>query len=265
MSSTQKPLVSRTPDLLYSAMLNIQLASDLHLELHRDGGASFIQSMDPEGVDVLILAGDITSLRFFTQTQELLKSIAAKYPKVLYVPGNHELWRQTPAEALRVLYAASEGISNLSILNNQVISIDGRRFLGGTMWFPQWSPLYDYAATQMNDFTQIVDFYPWVVQENAKFKSFLQNNLKEGDIVVTHYLPSKRSVSPRYQGSPTNSFFMCEMDQIILDRSPALWVHGHTHDSCDYQFSKTRIVCNPFGYPKDLNHGYVEKKLIRVE
>jgi Icc-related predicted phosphoesterase len=246
-------------------MLTLQVASDLHLELHQDGGTAFINSMDPSGVDVLLLAGDIASARFLSQLRPCLQLLAAKYPAVLYVPGNHELWRLKPEEAMQVLSAASKGISNLHILNNQVLSIGGRRFIGGPMWFPQWSPLYDYAATQMPDFKQIVDFHPWVVRENAKFKTLLEKNLKAGDVVLTHYLPSQKSISPRFKGSPTNAFFVSEMDQLILDRKPALWVHGHTHDSLDYQLSGTRIVCNPFGYPKELNPGYKEKLLIPVE
>jgi hypothetical protein len=30
-------------------------------------------------------------------------------------------------------------------------------------------------------------------------------------------------------------------------RAPALWIHGHTHDSFDYLVGPTRIVCNPKG------------------
>jgi calcineurin-like phosphoesterase family protein len=30
-----------------------------------------------------------------------------------------------------------------------------------------------------------------------------------------------------------------------------LWIHGHTHDSFDYQVHGTRVVCNPRGYVRD--------------
>ena len=54
---------------------------------------------------------------------------------------------------------------------------------------------------------------------------------------------------PRYQGSPLNCFFACpEAEAILLEKAPRLWVHGHTHDSLDYQLGKTRVLCNPFGY-----------------
>jgi len=34
----------------------------------------------------------------------------------------------------------------------------------------------------------------------------------------------------------------------------ALWVHGHMHDSFDYEIYDTRVACNPRGYaPKTIN------------
>ena len=39
--------------------MRLQLLSDLHFEFHRDGGRSFVDSLDPGGIDVLVLAGDI--------------------------------------------------------------------------------------------------------------------------------------------------------------------------------------------------------------
>ena len=32
---------------------------------------------------------------------------------------------------------------------------------------------------------------------------------------------------------------------------PALWVHGHMHESYDYEVYGTRVVCNPRGYAPD--------------
>lgn len=246
-------------------MPTIQVISDLHLEQYRDGGAEFVNSMDPAGVDILALAGDVISARFPTHVRKVFEAIAAKYPQVLYVPGNHELWGGTPKAAMTGLANALAPIKNVTMLNNQLVTLDGRRFLGGPMWFPQWSVMSDYAATQMSDFTEIEGFREWVVKENAKFKTFIQENLQEGDVVLTHYLPSTKSLSPRWQGSATNPFFVCEMDSLIHEKKPALWIHGHTHDSAQYQLASTRVVCNPFGYPTQLNQGYTDKLLVTVD
>jgi Icc-related predicted phosphoesterase len=35
---------------------------------------------------------------------------------------------------------------------------------------------------------------------------------------------------------------------IRLEHQPRLWIHGHTHESFDYEIGKTRVVCNPRGY-----------------
>jgi len=42
--------------------MRLQLLSDLHFEFHRDGGRSFVESLDPSGVDVLVLPA-ISTLR----------------------------------------------------------------------------------------------------------------------------------------------------------------------------------------------------------
>jgi hypothetical protein len=41
-----------------------------------------------------------------------------------------------------------------------------------------------------------------------------------------------------------------KIDKNVPQRPPGpdLWVHGHTHNSFDYMFGKTRVVVNPYGY-----------------
>ena len=41
---------------------------------------------------------------------------------------------------------------------------------------------------------------------------------------------------------------MIELSGEIIDHSPDLWVHGHTHNSLDYALGRTRVVVNPCGY-----------------
>jgi Icc-related predicted phosphoesterase len=69
--------------------------------------------------------------------------------------------------------------------------------------------------------------------------------------VVTHHLPHPRSIDPYFAGSPLNRFFLHDVSNTVECGEAALWVHGHTHASCDYRVGKTRVVCNPFGYATD--------------
>jgi Icc-related predicted phosphoesterase len=78
---------------------------------------------------------------------------------------------------------------------------------------------------------------------------FLQENVKEGDIVVTHMAPSFLSVHEKYKNDMNiNGSYASDLSELILDTKPELWFHGHMHDSFDYTIGNTRILCNPRGY-----------------
>ena len=66
--------------------------------------------------------------------------------------------------------------------------------------------------------------------------------------MVTHHAPSIRSIADRYKSDPVSAAFASNMDDFILEHQPRLWIHGHTHESFDYEIGKTRVVCNPRGY-----------------
>jgi Icc-related predicted phosphoesterase len=67
-------------------------------------------------------------------------------------------------------------------------------------------------------------------------------------VVATHHLPSLRSVAERYRNDPVTAGFASRLDPIIA-RGPAVWAHGHTHDSCLWRArGGTLVVCNPAGY-----------------
>jgi hypothetical protein len=49
-----------------------------------------------------------------------------------------------------------------------------------------------------------------------------------------------------------NAFFVCDMVPHVRERQPKVWIHGHSHDRCDYLLGKTRVVTNPHGYPNEI-------------
>lgn len=217
--------------------------SDLHMEFHFDGGAGFVASL-PDA-DMVILAGDISS---GAQIPDALGLFAKKYSSVVFVPGNHEYYHSSVKKVERYLSDASEKHTNLIVLNNQTWETDSFRIHGGTLWFPE--PKNARFKGFMNDFSLISGFEPWVYKQNAEAIHFFNRAVKGGDIVVTHHLPSELSVAPQFEGSALNHFFCSPVDDIIKKNKPKLWVHGHTHSSCDYMLDSTRVVCNPFGYAR---------------
>jgi predicted phosphodiesterase len=234
-----------------SMTMTLQIMSDLHLEMHADRGAAFLGALDPTGVDVLVLAGDITSAGDYATLTDAFAPLTRKYRHVLYVPGNHEYYKTSPAQASRNLARLAEELPGVVVPDNRVAVIDGQRFLAGTMWFRP-DPAVTKLRGFMSDFTVIRGFEPWVYEQNAAFERVLAAELRPGDVVITHHLPAPGSVWPRFVGSPLNVFFVCDMTPHIEARRPKLWIHGHTHTRCDYHLGDTRIVANPLGYPKEL-------------
>ena len=107
----------------------------------------------------------------------------------------------------------------------------------------------------------------WVYAENAEGLALLVQAAGVADVVVTHHLPSQRSVAPRLEGSQLNAFFVCDCERIIEEGGPGFWIHGHTHTVCDYQLGETRVprvLCNPFGYRGEGQTGFVEKLVVEV-
>lgn len=225
--------------------MRVQLISDLHLECHADGGRSFVESLDPSKCDVLVIAGDLCTVGGGLLTA--LKMLSQRFNHVVYVPGNHEYWRVNRGSLNATLRKAGERHPNLHILDNDILVLDGHRFLGTTLWFPD-TPLARQQAEGWGEFNCIPGFKKWVYQANERARTFLRRELRERDIVVTHYLPSWLSVHPGYAGESTNCYYVSDVEDLIVERKPAFWLHGHTHVSQSYSIGPTQIRCNPFGY-----------------
>jgi predicted phosphodiesterase len=239
-------------------MTTVQILSDLHLEYHKDGGIEFIESLRPTA-DVLVLAGDICSAR---QIPEILSLFCARYPDVLYVHGNHEFYDTDRATVVDMTLLAEAANKNLRWLDCDDVEINGYRFLGTPLWFRREPAAPTWA---IDDFTAIKGYTDWVYEQNDLALRFLHENLKPKDIVISHHLPLKQSVHPMFERSPLNAFFLCSLSTLVIARSPRLWIHGHTHFSFDYEYVKTRVICNPRGVPRGLNPNFNDNLVIELE
>jgi hypothetical protein len=47
-----------------------------------------------------------------------------------------------------------------------------------------------------------------------------------------------------------------EAEEIIAARRPRLWIHRHTNVTADYTIGPTRVLCSPYGYPRNANWGF---------
>ena len=230
--------------------MRIQVMSDLHFEYHPDGGHAWIDQLPKCDAEVLVLAGDIGEVRKGVLTG-VLERFTSRYSEVVFVPGNHEYYGSEISECEALFTALDERLSNLHILRQRTVDIRGQRFVGATLWFPERSGLdHEFYKQRLNDFRQIKGgFEEWVAERAREDAAFLLREVRQGDVVVTHHIPSLRGVAPRWLSTVDGfgRFFVHELPEELIQRA-TLWCHGHGHDSVFSQINDHTLVGNPFGY-----------------
>ena len=221
-----------------------------------------MQALEPAGIDVLVLAGDIGNAATIGAGLQL---ICTRYSEaaVLFVAGNHEYYRSCPADVEQELRELEARTPNLTVLNNRTTTIEGVVFAGTTLWFP-FDELNKVYASRLADFSAIDNFVPWVYEQNEEAVAFLRRAAPIADVVITHHVPSYQAITPQWLGSALNRFFVCEMGDLIAKAQPGWWFFGHTHTPGNFAISGTRMLTNPFGYPLEAKADFNDRLVINA-
>lgn len=220
-------------------------------DTHCDHGMPF--PVIDNDIDLLILAGDIGCP--YRTKGYLIDEVNIPY---IYAAGNHEHYSHNHHEVLNDIFSDDFGA-----MENKSVSFEGITYHACTLWTDLSNPidLWRYEKG-LNDTQEIKDWSGSKAQlEFEKSFNFLQENVKKGDIVITHHAPSFKSVNERWKGDLLNPCFTSNLDAFILESKPKLWIHGHMHDACDYMIGETRVVCNPSGYAHEYSKDYKIKKV----
>lgn len=244
--------------------MKLHILSDLHLE-----HAHHAPSLSAAEADVVLLAGDIA-----TGTRALSWAASA-YPDqpVLMVPGNHEFygydmatWHERAAKAQQA-YPSVQMLQCLSVLLADTPGKPPVRVLGATLWtdfdlYPQMPHAIagPRVAAALNDFRAITHqgkLLRWEEVRNihmtqlAWLRSQAEQANERGEklVVMTHHAPSLKSSSAQYVTDVVSAGFASNLEDFAR-RHVDLWVHGHMHNSSDYQLGHCRVVANPRGYPR---------------
>ncbi|MCJ0878009.1 metallophosphoesterase [Pseudomonas sp. JI-2] len=233
--------------------MRIYPLSDLHIEF-----APFTPKVSD--ADVVILAGDID-----LGTKGIEWARQEFNCQVLYVPGNHEYYRGHLTKTLQAMRDA--GDERIHILDRDEVMISGVRFVGATMWT-------DFAATgnsrlaalsaqqELSDFREIrTENYRRIqptdlIEQAKKTHDWLRGKLSEPHngptVVITHHAPTLRSLEENpHAGTVLDAAFANDWEHLIGGDRVALWIHGHTHTSVDFELNGTRIISNQRGYPQE--------------
>ena len=237
--------------------MRIALLSDMHLSVNA------VPFPDVEA-DIVVLAGDIA------RPAKAIEWARACPVPLLYVAGNHEFYGSDLVSTYEQLNSLAQG-TQIHVLERKEYVHDGVRFLGCTLWSdyrlldsPEDRALGINLATQLiRDFSHIKIapdfpdlFTPAIsqlvfLQTVAWLEDCFARDSSTPTVVVSHFAPTRSSISPTFADSPINSSFVSDLESRIKDWQPALWLHGHTHGSFDYRVGNTRVVCNPRGYAKN--------------
>jgi predicted phosphodiesterase len=239
--------------------MNCLILSDLHLEFH---------DFTPPAVaaDIVILAGD---LDIGTSGVSWAMKAFPKIP-VLYINGNHEFYHNNFPGLIASQKMITSG-SNVHILDKEFFDYGDVRFFGCTLWTD--FALYGNPAIAMREASfEMPDFRITrnepekrilcpldTVLEFNKSVTWLKQQLSTSNrknVIITHHLPLVNSIGPEFENSTLNPAFASDLHNLINTGSPSIWVHGHTHRPCDYIYGKTRIICNPRGYPNEKKNGF---------
>jgi len=228
--------------------------SDVHSEHWRDANAfvRFQEAIRPvEIADVLVLPGDIWSLSDETCLR-YLDEFRKWAIEIVYTPGNHEWYGTNPTnrgkEVLDKLY--KEGLRVLGPDYYESFEYEGMRFVGSTCWYPD-TPLVRKKLMNWSDKAYIRDFEKWWEKFQLKERKHLWANMKDGDIVVSHMLPTWNCVSHQFEADSYNCLYVADLQDLIAEKNPAIWLHGHSHEALDVIKGNTRFLRNPIGYPNE--------------
>lgn len=231
--------------------MKLQIVSDLHLDTYTYPD-KVLDMLDCSS-DKIIMAGDIICTGFENQNSPIpyLKKFANRFKdkQIVYVPGNHDLWGTSITKGIEQLKKPIA--ENLIILYNEKITIDQQEFVGTTLWIKE-DPLAPFYWDGYVDFDRITNYHTTYANENSKAINYLDTNMHDTSIVITHFVPHELSIHKKYKGDPYNMFFVCDISDLIYKHQPKLVIHGHTHEYFDYVIDherrQTRVVCNPLGY-----------------
>lgn len=225
-------------------------------------GKQLPEIYESKGEDVLVIAGDLHVGKSNVLRQLYRFSQFAK--EVVYVMGNHELYKHSIAEfddLKRTLERMK--CTNIHFLNPGSVKIKDVTFIGGALWTNFREDYFATLAakTGITDFHVIEGMTPhcmatWFTEHFKYIKEAYEKTVGK-KVIVTHFLPAIECIAPEFQDPEDliNYYFANDLGGWISELSNVpYWLFGHTHTITDVKIGNTRCIANPYGYYKQENY-----------
>ena len=155
----------------------------------------------------------------------------------------------------------SDRRSGIHLLDPGTVRSDGVRFIGATLWTDLvLEGTADENGAHMRVSREVSDFLGAIqhqgrdlttgesVARHRADRAFIECEVEEAErvgdraVVITHHVPSPRSIRPWFEGGPFNCAFASDL--------------GHVHDPVDERLGRTRLLANPAGYRHENKRGF---------
>jgi Icc-related predicted phosphoesterase len=249
--------------------LKIYTISDIHIDYKENRTWMHRLSKKDFQEDTLILAGDISGkTNLLVEAFEILRE---RFQKVLYIPGNHDLWVQDKDDQNSLDFF--QFIKKIA--GNYDICMEPAHF-GPVSIVPLFG-WYDYSFGQPSnallnawadyvacrwpdDFhaTEITDYFTSINEDFLHIKN-------EFVISFSHFMP-RIDLMPGY--IPTDKkmlypvFGSNRIEKQIRKLEPDIHIYGHSHFNREVTKEGIKYINNAFGYPHETR--ITAKKLICV-
>jgi hypothetical protein len=218
--------------------MQIQYVSDLHLNDFPDT-KPFSDFVRPGGAPILVVAGDVCPADH-PLYEPFLRWCSRGWRHVLVIAGNHEYFCTVIPRNMDAIDKEIERIcaplpNVIFLQGSRSVVLEGVRFVGTTLWSDVNPAIWDeigekgdYTSTYVDGRKRTpADTVALHRRHKAELAAAIQR-YREPLVVVTHHLPSRTLVSPEYRGTPTESCYVSDCDELF--RAPVkLWICGHAH------------------------------------
>lgn len=200
--------------------------------------------------------------------------------RIIVVPGNGEYAYSELGEARRQYREAVQSVPGAVFLDDEAVVLpSGLRVIGSTLWcLIAEDDLDGYSAMLAGEGLQGVDdirlgdrFLTWrdTNDLHRAARSFLAGQLRGlsaaergRTVVCTHFWPTMRPWTDR-PGGPDVEWYQqigADLDELIAECGPAVWLCGHAHTTHQVTIGSTRIASNPRAGdgPQNINPDFSE-------
>jgi len=256
-------------------MVRLMSISDLHINMQTqtEMQEALLQIAKEQGVDILMIAGDISD--DVTFTKKFVYDMN-KHLKTYYVPGNHDLWNINNYKTTIDIYA--EFVEDEYCLLNKFVTISNQTIIIGHIGWYDYSFAKDkFTVAQLEqkehngviwEDTRYINFQKDDVAltqlYNQEIERMLVDHSDKQKVLVTHMVNHERFLVKHtknrdwtyfqaYLGSYTLQNLALKADYAIC---------GHVHHRAVFREAGTTFVCSCLGMPSEWQYFLKNQPLI---